>query len=118
MKTPIDLQLDGKSVAQIISFSYETPWATGEANFDDKELFLKLVRVSSMSSFYLEMDELELDDEEEERLWEARLSELDLTWEDLKLGHNGRWSIVPNGGECQPIYSPKFYEDRHMDWRL
>ena len=43
MKTPIELQLDGITVGEILSFSYETPWATGKVKFKDSSLFEKLV---------------------------------------------------------------------------
>lgn len=118
MKIPIELKLDGKPVAQITSFGYETPWASGAVEFIDKKLFERLINVSSMSTFDLEMDELGLEDEEEEKLWEAKLTELNLTWDDLKLKRDGRWVVTPEGSESQPIYSPKFYENGSMDWRL
>ncbi|PHS62153.1 MAG: hypothetical protein COB09_15695 [Thalassobium sp.] len=118
MKTPIELKLDGITVGEILSFSYETPWATGKVKFKDKSLFEKLVAVSSTSSFDLEMDELGLDDAEEEKMWEAKLKELCISWEDLKLDRDDRWSVIPNGGESQPIYSPRFSEQGFIDYRL
>ena len=118
MNTPIELILDGITVGQILSFSYETPWATGKVELKENSLFHKLVAVSSMSSFDLEMDELDLEDDEEEKMWEAKLKELGITWEDLKLDRDGRWTAIPNGGESQPIYSPRFYEQGFIDYRL
>ena len=118
MNTPIELQLDGVKVATIHGFSYETPWATGKVEFVDDSLFNKLVAVTSMSSFDLEMDELDLEDEEEERMWDAKLRELGITWDDLKLDRDGRWSVTPSGSESQSIYSPRFFESKFMDWRL
>ncbi|WP_417440855.1 hypothetical protein [Idiomarina sp.] len=118
MNTPIELQLDGVKVATILSFTYETPWATGKVEFEDDSLFKKLVAVTSMSSFDLEMDELGLEDDEEEKMWEAKLSELNLSWQDLNLARHGRWSVTPRGSDLQLIYSPRFYESKFMDWRL
>ena len=118
MKTPIKLKLDGITVGEILSFSYETPWATGEVKFKDHSLFEKLVAVSSMSSFDLEMDELGLDDAEEEKMWDAKLNELCISWEDLKLDRDDRWSVVTKGGEPKPIYSPRFSEQGFIDYHL
>ena len=118
MKTPIELKLDGITVGEILSFRYETPWVTGMVKFKDHSLFEKLVVVSSMSSFDLEMDKLELDDAEEEKVWEARLKELCISWEDLELDSDDRWTVIPNGGESQPIYSPRFSEQGFIDYRL
>ena len=118
MNTPIELLLDGISVGKILSFTYESPWATGKVELKENALFHKLVAISSMSSFDLEMDELDLEDEEEEKMWEAKLNELGITWEDLKLDREDRWSVIPNGGELQAIYSPRFSEQGFIDYRL
>lgn len=117
MNTPIDLKLDGKTVARITTYSYETPWATGKVEFEDQYLFKKLIAVSSMSSFDLEMDELGLEDDEEEKIWDSKLGELGISWEDLKLDHDGRWAVSSVDSDSQPIFSPRFYESGFMDWR-
>ncbi|WP_416637197.1 hypothetical protein [Pseudomonas sp. OHS18] len=117
MKTPIDLKLDGKSVATISSFSHETPWATGKVEFKKQSLFRKLVSVSSLSSFDLEMDELGVEEDMHEELWESKLKELGISWEDFELKDDGRWSISPCDGDARPIYSPRFYETGFIDWR-
>ncbi len=118
MNTPIKLLFENNLVATINSFSYETPWASGEVEFLDREFFLKLASVTSMSSFDLEMDELNLSDDDEEKLWEEKLSELGITWDDLELDGDERWSILPKGGDEQEIYAVKFYKNGYMDWRL
>lgn len=117
MNTPIELELDGKKVATIVSFCFETPWATGKVEFEEQSLFDKLIAVSSMSSFDLEMDDLGLEDEEEEAMWESRMAELEVSWADLELDGDGRWSVTPSGGEPQPVHSPRFYEPGFIDWR-
>ncbi len=117
MKTPIDLQLDNLSVAQITSFGYETPWATGDVIFKDDILFETLIKITSITAFDLELERLGLSDAEEEKRWETKLVELGLSYEELDLDNAGRWSIVPKGGSAQIIYSPKFYPG-YMDWRL
>ncbi|MEJ2527938.1 MAG: hypothetical protein P8Y49_07680 [Sulfurovaceae bacterium] len=74
MNTPIELLLDDISVGKILSFTYETPLATGKVEFKESSSFHKLVAVFSMPSFDLKIDELGLkDDEEEEKMWEAKL---------------------------------------------
>jgi len=116
MNIPIDLIFEGKTVAKILSFTYETPWASGNVVFESRSLFEKMVAVSSMSSFDLEMDNLELEDDEEEKMWEEKLSDLGISWDDLKLDDD-KWSIVPSGSEPRPIYSPRFDESGFMEWR-
>jgi hypothetical protein len=58
MKTPIALEFDGKTVAKIISYSYVTPWATGMVEFEDHSLFKKLVALTSLLSFDLDLENL------------------------------------------------------------
>ena len=118
MNIPIDLYFNNKKVALIYSFNYETPWATGKVKFIDKTFFEKLVKVTSMNRFDLDIDELGLSDEEEEQLWEAKLTELEITWEDLKLyGRDDKWSAQPKESKVQEIYGVVFYENGFMDWR-
>jgi len=79
MNIPIELHLEGVKVATILSFSYETPWASGKVEFVDDSLLQKLIAVTSVSSFDIEMDELGLEDDEEEKVWEAKLIELGIS---------------------------------------
>lgn len=71
-----------------------------------------------MSFFDLEIAELGLDEIEEEQLWEIKLDKLNLTHEDLKSEQNNNWTIIPKDGELQPIYSPRFYKNGFVDYRL
>jgi hypothetical protein len=118
MKSPIKLFLDNKEVATIDNFSYETPWASGKIQFHENELFIKLVNVTSMLTFDLEMDELNLPDEEEEKQWESKLSELNLTWADLDLEKDERWAVQARDSDKQNIYALRFYDNGIVEWRI
>ncbi|CCN68295.1 MULTISPECIES: hypothetical protein [Vibrio] len=117
MRTPTYLKLDGKTVARITDYSFETPWASGNAEFSDISILMKLTNITSMQIYDQELESLDLDDDEEDSLWEAKLSELELTSSDLKLVHDGRWSVSTEDREDCPIYSPKFYVQGVMNWR-
>lgn len=118
MKTPIKLFFEGRLVGSINSFSYETPRASGKVKFKNENFFLQLVSVTSMAAFDLEVDELDIPDDEEDILWEKKLSELGITWDDLKLDHDRHWTAQESGGESQNIYAVRFYENGLMEWRL
>ncbi len=118
INTPIKLLFDNNLVATINTFSYETPWASGEVTFLNQDFLQKLAKVTSMLSFDLEMSEFDLADEVEEQLWEKKLTELDISWEDLQLESDNRWSIEPKESTRQKIYAVRFYENGYMDWRL
>ena len=118
MKTPIKLIFEGNQVATISNFGYETPWASGKVDFINEELFEKLVKVTLMLSFEFEIEDLGLSKEEEEKMWEAKLAELKICWEDLDLDQDEKWLMEPSGGEKQNIYALRFYKNGFMEWRL
>ena len=117
MNVPAELFLDGKLVAKVTIVAFETPWATGEVQFNNKELFSKLVDVTSISSLDLELEEQDLDEKEEERLWNLNLSKLGLTDGDLNLDQDDRWCIQIENESLEKIYAVKFYHNGFMDWR-
>jgi len=118
MKTPIKLLFDNNHVATIITFGYETPRATGKVEFLDQIFCSKLIRVTSMLFFIYKLEELDLTDEEEDKLYDAEKLKLDITSNDFNLTEDKRWSIVPDHGIQQEIYTVRFYENSFMDWRM
>ena len=118
MNSPIKLHFENNPVATIHNFSYETPWASGEVEFMDQPFFQKLVCVTAMASFDVELEELNLSDAEEESLWDKKLSELGIDEDDLELDGDGRWSVETRGGEKQDIFAVQFYENGDLRWRL
>ncbi|GAL04599.1 hypothetical protein JCM19237_1271 [Photobacterium aphoticum] len=54
----------------------ETPWMSGKVAFVDSALFDKLIAVSAMAGFDLDVDALDVDEAEEERLWAAKCMSL------------------------------------------
>jgi hypothetical protein len=118
MKTPIKLLFDNNPVATIISFGYETPWATGKVEFLDQAFFSKLISVTAMLFFIYKLEELNLTDKEEEQLYEAETLKLGIASNDSELTKDKRWSIVPDHGIQQEIYAVRFYESNFMDWRM
>ncbi len=105
-------------MATINSYSYETPWASGTVKFIDNSLFDKLVGITTMLFYDLEVDELRLEDAEEEKLWEEKLKELNLIYYDLSSNRNNEWSITNKDIESQPIYATRFYQNDYIDWRF
>ena len=118
MKLPIELKLDDKQVATITSYSYETPWASGSVEFIKEALFDKLVGITTMLFYDLEVDELGLEDDEEEKFWETQLTELNLTCDDLSLNRDHKWSITDTNHESHLIYATRFFRNGYVDWRF
>ncbi len=118
MKPPIKLFFENNEIATITDFGYEFPWASGTVIFNDTAFFLKMVNVTTMQFFDSEVEELNLSDEEEERLWEEKLSELSLSWEELDLEDDGKWSIQPLDENKKEICAVQFYKEGYMHYRL
>lgn len=70
------VKLDGKTVATVSHVRSETPWMSGKVAFVDSALFDKLIAVSAMAGFDLDVDALDVDEAEEERLWAAKCMSL------------------------------------------
>nr|WP_086939541.1 hypothetical protein [Thaumasiovibrio occultus] len=117
MKTPTELQLDGITVATLVSYHYETPWASGKVEFLDASLLTTLAAVSNFATFDDEVSELELSEEEQDKRWSAKLDELAISLDDLALTRNGRWTITINEVNT-PIFAVRFDANAWIDWRF
>ncbi|MGI9303319.1 MAG: hypothetical protein ACR2RB_11515 [Gammaproteobacteria bacterium] len=117
MIAPEKLLFEGDYVARLYDVGYATPWASSRVEFVDKKLESKLVGVTTMLSFDLGLDEMELSEEGEDMLWEKKLVELGLTVDDLQLDRDGKWSVEWKDGSSHEIRAVRFYEDGHMEWR-
>lgn len=116
MRVPEKLLFEGKVVANLSRFSYETPWASANPDFLDTSIAAKLRNLAEFRAYDIELEEMGLSDEEEEMLWENKLSELGLSHSDLKLDKDGPWSVVCNDGEVDDVHSISF-SNGVLQWR-
>lgn len=116
MRIPEKLLFEGKEVAHLNGFSYETPWASACPEFIDNSIPIKLDSLSKFRAYDQELEDMGLSDGEEEILWEKRLSELGLTHSDLKLDKDGSWSVVCNDGNTDEVRSLSFFNGI-LQWR-
>ncbi|MDQ7010025.1 MAG: hypothetical protein Q9M94_07080 [Candidatus Gracilibacteria bacterium] len=122
MEIPIKLYFKKKYVAKLKNYYYETPFASSNVVFDRKKIFdeiffNKLVNVSYMKNYDLELENLGLSEIEEEKNWNSKLIELGLSIEDLDLD-NDLWGIEFENGTYQEIYSITFYKNFSIEWRM
>lgn len=116
MRIPEKLFFEGKEVATLKGFTYETPWASAQPEFTDNSIPTKLASLSKFRAYDRELEDLELAKEEEEALWENKLSELGLTHSDLKLDKDGPWSVTFSDGSIGQVYSLSLYNGV-LQWR-
>ena len=115
---PFTLFFDGKPVAKLITFSYETPWGAGKVEFDDSVFHQTLINITTFVFFDVEVEAQHLPEDEEDALLDEKLSELNLVWEDTKYQVDGRWEIEMTIGEKQPIFAVRFDPDHFIEFRL
>ena len=117
MNTPLQLYFKGQHVGEIITFSYETPWALGKVEFDDLALFNKLVSISKFRTFDTELESKELDDDQEEVEWEKMLKELNLSYEELKMTNDENWALKESNEIKREMRALIFSENGYIQWR-
>lgn len=108
MRIPEKLLFEGKVVAKLRDFSYETPWASARPEFFDTSIQVKLENLAEFRVYDLELEEMELPDEEEEILWENKLSSLGLSHSDLGLEKGGYWTVECTDGTTDEVRSISF----------
>ena len=118
IKTDCDLFFEGTRVAKIISFTFETPWASGQVKFIDAAFHQKLINITTYVMYDVEVEARELPEAEEDALLEAKLAELNLVWEDTALQKDGKWAIETTDGDRRPIFAVRFETDGFIDFRL
>jgi hypothetical protein len=116
MNTPEKLLYEGEVVANLDKFGYETPWVFARPQFINAALGLKLSKLAEFRDYDMELKEMDLPDSEEEMLWENKLSELELTHNDLKLDKDAPWSVLYNDGEIGEVRSLSF-SNGFLQWR-
>ena len=118
MKLPAKIFYKGDLVAKLNSFSYDFPWAYGRVSFREEHLFKKACAVTSISDYDLELEALDLSEEDEEKAYTAKLSELGLSEKDLDLDDDGKWSVQVEDKERLVMRAIRFDEKGFVEWRI
>jgi hypothetical protein len=117
MRTPVKLFYKGDVIATLSQFSYATPWASANAEFNNKSISDKLAGVTAMLTYDLELEEMDLHESEEESLWEAKLVELGLSHKDLNLDNDEDWSVICDDGITDEVRAIRYYTNGLIEWR-
>ncbi|MCK7598802.1 hypothetical protein M0G74_16125 [Microbulbifer sp. CAU 1566] len=116
MRTPEKLLFEGKVVAKLHNFSYETPWASASPEFLEASLGKKLENLAAFRVFDQDLEDKGLPDDKENVLWESKLSELGLSYPDLKLDKDGFWRVICSNGQAYEARSVS-YSGGVLRWR-
>ena len=110
MSKPVKLLFQNEVVAELSGFRYQTPWASAKAVFKNLELAQKLENINIINLFDLDLEDKELPEDEEDRLWNEKLIQLGLTPEDFKLDRDEHWRVVCDDGRIDEVRALKLSE--------
>ena len=114
---PFELYYQDQKVGELLTFSYETPWSTGELVFYDLQILDQLIKNRIYSDYLMELEDLELTEIEDERLASEKEKELKLTGIADEMMKGDKWSIVNCNGKKTIIYGLNFSFLGYLDWR-
>lgn len=121
MKTPAKIFYKKKHIGNILNYSYETPSASGEVEFQDTDLLEKMISLTSLSDFYLEVETLGLSEEQEDIRIEHKMAELNLSDDDFQFDADGEWTIEIGWMRKKNIRAVRFEhinQKNWIDWRF
>ena len=117
-KLPFKIFYKNTLIANIISYGYETPWASGKAIFEDPSLKEKLATAWDFINDEEDDDDDEsLSVEESNRQYQEEIDNLGIQ-EALNMLEGENWSIILADGEIMKIYSPIIDDSGYIEWRF
>jgi hypothetical protein len=110
-RAPLRLLRDGRPVGTVVSYGYETPWATGRLAADDPG---EQARGDAICAFLAWLDaQPDLSDEEYARACAWR----GLTEAEIDDWYRAEWALVDEAGTHHPAYALAFLGDGFVTWR-
>jgi hypothetical protein len=117
MTKPIKLLYKGEFAATLSNFGYATPFAIASATFQDESLAIKLIALTTMNQFGIELEEMDIPEAEEERLYDAKQKELNLSSDDYAIKNDKNWSVICEDGSIDGVRAIRFESDGFLEWR-
>jgi hypothetical protein len=113
---PFQLLRDGQPFGTVVSYGYETPWATGRVDADNPAT---LAQGEAVHAFLNWVEELpaDLPDAEAEALYERECTSRGLTEATIAHWTHTAWTLIDTAGNHHPAYSLTFIGDDFIQWR-
>jgi hypothetical protein len=115
-QAPFQLLLDGEPFGTVVSYGYETPWATGRVETNDPAA---LAQGEAVYDFLRWVDALpdDLPDDEADACYERECAARGLTEATIDHWTSADWSLIDPSGRHHTAYSLSFIGDRFIQWR-
>ena len=113
-QAPFRLLRDGQPFGMVVSYGYETPWATGRVVADDPAAFAQGEAVYDLLT-WLDQFPDDLPDAEADALYERATR--GLTASDIDRWTSADWSLIDPAGHHHPAYALTFLGDNFVSWR-
>ncbi|HEY9877983.1 MAG TPA: hypothetical protein V6D29_05980 [Leptolyngbyaceae cyanobacterium] len=115
MKPPFKLLLDEEEIGSLVTYGYETPWATGQLEPVQQERQQWLINICEYLDWISAI--AAASEEEEDSQCNAELSRRGLTDQAVDEYYRGDWIIQLDDGTRYPVSPPRFYADGFVEWR-
>ena len=115
--TPMALYLNQQLYGRILSYGYETPWASGRFEASDPRVGLRLIQICHFYAQVEDWTELDFPAAEEQR-WQTALIEYGLSQSDLDLYNSAIWLIQAADLQEYTLPAPPVFDAQgFMTWR-
>lgn len=115
--TPMALYLNQQLYGQILSYGYETPWASGLFEAADPRAGLRLIQICTFYTDLEDWPDLDCPAAEDQR-WENTLIEYGLTQADLDFYNTATWLIQAADLQEYTLPAPPVFDAQgFMTWR-
>ena len=113
---PLRLLRDGRPFGTIVSYGYETPWASGRVVADDPGDHARQIAVAAFLRWVEALPD-DLPDAEADARYERELASRRLTEDDVGRWSAADWTIVTADGSRRPAYALSFDGGGFVTWR-
>jgi hypothetical protein len=116
LQAPFQLLRDGQPFGTVVSYGYETPWATGRVIPLDPAAFAQGEAVFDLLAWLDQLPD-DLPGDEVDARYERECAARGLTEAEIDRLTSADWSLIDPTGRHHAAYSLSFIGDHFIQWR-
>ena len=116
IEPPLELLRNGHLFGKIVTYGYETPWATGTIEAVNPSHLQQMIALCQFLETVESWPELDSDEAEESR-WQLALEQRGLSQEDYDHYSQATWLVQTQDGTQHAIFAPHFDPAGFVTWR-
>jgi hypothetical protein len=115
-RAPFHLLRDDESFGTVVTYGYETPWATGRVEAADPAALAQGEAVHDLLNWLDQLPD-DLPDAEADARYERECAARGLTEADIARWTSADWALMDTTGQRHPAYALTFLGDSFVQWR-